>query len=159
MRKNRRPITIHEALNKAMKVCSKEEKCTFDIRQKLGQWQLPQQNHDQIIDQLIDEKFISDERYVRYFVRDKFKFNKWGKVKISYMLKQKQLPDSLIRQALNEEIPEDLYNQTLKKLVEAKNAQIKESDTQKLKAKLVRFASSRGFESGKVFDVVNKIVS
>jgi len=158
MKKIKRPLTAHEALNKAMKICSREEKCSFDIRQKLGQWQLPQDDHQKIIDQLIDEKFISDERYVHYFVRDKFKFNKWGKLKINYMLKMKHFPASLISQAINQEIPEEMYNQTLKELLEAKKAQINETDSMKLKAKLIRFATSRGYESGKVFDEVNKII-
>jgi len=158
MRKNKRPLAPHEALSRAMKLCSREEKCSFDIRQKLYQWGVPSETHDEIINQLIDDKFLSDERFVRYFVRDKFRFNKWGKIKIEYLLKQKNLPGALISQALFEEIPEENYNGTLKEILEAKYAQTNETDPVKLKAKLVRFAASRGFESGKVFEEVNKII-
>jgi regulatory protein len=158
MRKSKRPLSPHEALSRAMKLCSREEKCSFDIRQKLYQWGVTDQSHDDIINQLIDDKFLSDERFVRYFVRDKFRFNKWGKIKIEYLLKQKKIPGALISQAICEEIPDENYNSTLKELLEAKYAQTNETDPIKLKAKLVRYAASRGFESGKVFEVVNKMI-
>lgn len=158
MKRNRRPMTPNEALSRAMKLCSREEKCSFDIRQKLFQWGVSDGVHDEIINQLVDDKFLSDERFVRYFVRDKFRFNKWGKIKIAYLLKQKNLPSALISRALSEEIAEEDYNNTLKVLLEAKYAQSSETDLTKLKAKLVRYAASKGFESGKVFEEVNKMV-
>ncbi len=158
MRKSKGPLSTNEALSRAMKLCSREEKCSFDIRQKLFQWGVTAEVHDEIINQLIDEKFLSDERFVRYFIRDKFRFNKWGKIKIEYLLKQKRLPAALISQAMSEEISEEVYNRTLKELLKAKHAQCSETDHLKLKAKLVRYAASRGFESGKVFEEVNKMI-
>ncbi|NOZ34188.1 MAG: hypothetical protein GXO80_02695 [Chlorobi bacterium] len=75
-------ITYQKALNKAMYLCSKAEKCKSDIRKKLYEWKANPDEYDNIINQLEEQKFIDEVRFVKYYVRDKFEFNKWGKIKI-----------------------------------------------------------------------------
>lgn len=141
-------ISEKQALSKAMALCCREEKCTFDIRKKLISWKLPYDTIDNIIDKLLSENFIEDKRYAEFFVRDKFRFNKWGKIKIAYHLRQKQFSEDLINIALNE-IKEADYMKFALNLIKKKHEseKKKENDYYKLKAKLYRFAQSRGLES------------
>ena len=148
-------ITYQKALSKAAALCSKSEKCISDIRTKLFQWKLPSHEHDQIIDYLISEKFIDEERFARHFVRDKFRFNQWGRVKIRYHLSGKGIEGSLINEAIANEIDDEQYLVVLKKLAKEKLKTIKAETDFARKGKLMQFLSGRGFE----LDAISKILN
>ncbi len=148
-------IPYQKALNKAMYLCSKAEKCKFDIRKKLYDWKVNPYEHDKIINQLEEQKFIDEERYVKYYVRDKFEFNKWGKIKIRTMLFQKNIPENLINNALSE-LSEKKYIETLEYLLKQKRKSIINEDKFKQKQKLIRFAASRGFEPDLILKILEK---
>lgn len=150
-------ITGKQALVKAQNLCANQEKCKSDIRKKLYDWKLPPKDHERILNQLEEDKFIDENRFAHYFAQDKLKYNKWGKIKIAYALKQKDIPEETIQNALAE-IIESEYNDILKKELLKKLKSIKDTDEYTIKSKLMRFASSRGFESGKIFDMISKIM-
>jgi regulatory protein len=140
-----------QALSKVMAICSKAEKCVSDIQTKLDEWGVESSDAQKIIKTLIDEKFIDEDRYTRYFVRDKFRFNQWGKVKIVFMLKSKKIPAALIDEALLE-INDENYLELLVKLLKDKAKKTKFVNEYDKKGKLIRFAQSKGFE----FEVINE---
>jgi regulatory protein len=147
-------ITYEKALSKAMYLCSKTEKCKADIRKKLYDWKANPSEHDKIISELEKQQFIDEERFANFYVRDKFKFNNWGKTKIKAMLFQKQIPEKLVHEAINQ-ISDTEYINTLKKLLTNKEKQIKETDTYKKKNKLLQFATSRGFEPNLILQIID----
>ena len=155
--RQKKEISKKEALIKAKNLCAEKEKCKSEIKQKLFDWKLPIKDHEEVIEQLINNKFIDEQRYALYFAKDKFTYNKWGKIKIEFILKQKQIPTDFIKHAL-EEIPENDYANLLKTELIKKLNTLKDTDEYTIKSKLVRFASSRGFESGKIFDIVSEII-
>lgn len=142
------------ALKRAATLCGNQEQCSSHIREKLKSWKVPDQEAEKIIELLIMEKFLDDARYASFYVRDKFRFNGWGKIKLRMMLNQKQIPGPLVEEALNQIDPE-LYKQTCTTLISDKAATLKESNQFKRKAKLFRFAAQRGFES----DLIHEILS
>jgi len=155
--RRKKEISKKEALVKAQNLCAEKEKCESEIKQKLFDWKLPIKDHEEVIDQLVNDKFIDEQRYALYFAKDKFTYNKWGKIKIEFTLKQKQIPNNFIKDAL-EKIPEKDYENLLETELIKKLKTLKDTDEYTIKSKLVRFASSRGFESGKVFDKVSEII-
>ena len=142
------------ALSRAMSICSKTEKCVSDIQKKLDQWEVEPNATQEIIDRLISEKFIDEERFARYYARDKFRFNQWGKVKITYQLKMKQISSQIVHEALNE-IDEEEYLAVLKKLIQEKARKTKFKNEFDKKAKLIRFAQGKGFE----LDLISKALN
>ena len=138
-------ISYKKALNKSMYICSKAEKCKSDIRRKLYDWKSNPVHHEKIIAELLKQQYIDEERYTNYYVRDKFKFNKWGKIKIRSMLFQKQIPEQIIDEAINL-ISDEEYLEMLKNVINQKLKTLKEQDFNKKKSKLLQFASGRGFE-------------
>lgn len=138
-------MSLQQALSRAMAICSKAEKCVSDIEMKLSEWGIEPAEVQKIIAVLIKEKFIDEERFARYFVRDKFRFNQWGKVKIAFMLKSKKVPQHLIDEALGEIEDED-YQDLLVKLLKDKAKKTKFINEYDKKGKLIRFAQSKGFE-------------
>lgn len=153
----KRNITAQEALAKAQNLCAAQEKCVSDIRKKLYDWKLPLKDHEGVIKKLLEEQFIDENRYALFFAKDKFRYNKWGKIKIEFALKQKNISRELITNSLDE-IPDSEYEDMLKKELLKKLKTIKDTDEYTIKSKLLRFAASRGFENGKVFDMVSSII-
>ena len=138
-------MTEKEALNLAMKLCSKKEYATGEIRSKLLEWDVTEELTEKILIQLLNEKFIDDERYSRAFVNDKLKFSKWGKIKIAYMLRHKHVSEGVIGEAIANIDPE-LYENILRDELTKKARTINAASDYEFKGKLIQFASGRGFE-------------
>jgi regulatory protein len=156
--KKKREVSPESALSQAMFVCSRQEKCCSDIRKKLRDWEISCDDQDKIIQSLIDEKFINEERYTNFYVRDKFRFNRWGRIKIAHHLKQKQIPEYLISDSLDQ-LNDVEYSEMLSDLLSSKIKTIREEDPYHLRAKLFRFAQGRGFESQLSLQIIDKLIS
>jgi len=142
------------ALNKAMSQCSRREYCRDDILRKLLSWGMVKSDSEKIINTLIKENFINESRYATAFVRDKFKYNKWGKVKISALLHKKHVPQEIIDLALDS-IDNEAYIGILKSLITGHIKSVKAKNKYELKAKLLRYGLSKGFESTLLYDILN----
>jgi len=143
-------------LDKAMAQCSRREFCVDDIRSKLSLWGLEKDYADKVIKTLIDEKFIDETRYASAFVRDKFKYNKWGRVKIAAHLKSKKIPEVTITEALSS-IDNDQYINFLRRLLEDHRKTVKAKNKYDLKSKLLRYGLSKGYESSLLYDILNDL--
>jgi regulatory protein len=139
-----------------MTQCSRREFCVDDIRGKLSLWGLDNDDADKIIKTLIAEKFIDETRYAAAFVRDKFKYNKWGRFKIAAHLKSKKIPEETINEALKS-IDNDQYINFLKGLLESHRRTVKAKNKFDLKSKLLRYGLSKGFESNLLYDILNEL--
>jgi regulatory protein len=139
------------ALKKAMGLCAGREHCYSDIRQKLAAWEVKSDDAERILKQLTDGKFIDEERYATAFAKDKFRYNKWGKVKIASALRMKKIADEKISIGLNS-IDESEYLDALRSIIEKQKRTVKAKNQYDLKGKLLRHCLSKGFESQLVYD-------
>ncbi|SHJ57643.1 regulatory protein [Tangfeifania diversioriginum] len=149
--------TAQEIFEKMAAHCSRSEQCSTDIHKKITTAGLSSDEADEIIEKLKAEKFIDDERYVRSYVSDKFKFNKWGKVKIRHYLKMKGLSDELIQAGLNK-IETDKYHETLIKTMKEKARKVKKKNKYEKMGQIIRFAQNRGFEPEMIHRYLNEVV-
>lgn len=138
-------FTETEALNKVAAYCASAEHCRAEVIEKMQRWGMPYDTIDRIVERLVTEKYIDEERYCRAFVRDKYRFDKWGKVKIGQALYLKKIPRHVYQPLLNE-IDTEEYIGILQGLLASKKKSIRSENEQELNNKLVRFALSRGFE-------------
>lgn len=139
-----------QVYNKAALLCSRSEKCTSEILEKLRLWGLSEEESGVVIRKLISEKYIDDERFARAYVKDKYRFNHWGRQKIEFMLRSKKISPEILELAF-EEIEEERYSEGLCKLIADKARSVKAKDQYDKRNKLMRFALGRGFESNKVY--------
>lgn len=150
-------LTPPEALHRAAALCSSAEHCTADIREKLARWGVTEADSCTIIDRLVQERFIDEQRYAVAFVKDKFRFSGWGRIKMRYALQQKHIDGSDIDHALAT-LDEEQYNDRLLELLQAKSRSIRDDDSEARRAKLFRFAASRGFEPSLIFNALKQVV-
>jgi regulatory protein len=150
-------LSKKEALAAAMKLCSKEEKCTHDILIKFRNWDLSEDELKEMIEYLKTNKFIDETRYVIAFTKDKFSFFHWGKIKIEHELKQKKIPADIIRKGLDM-IDEKEYKNRIKEEMIKKLKSIHSRSDYEIKGKLYRFAAGKGFESDIIYSVLDEII-
>ncbi|HEX2968716.1 MAG TPA: regulatory protein RecX [Bacteroidales bacterium] len=144
-------------LNKAMKLCSEREICIREISDKCSSWGIGKDDTDRIIKILLDEKFIDENRYASAYVRDKFKYNKWGKAKIAAGLRMKGVPREIISQSLGL-LDDENYKRLLESLLASQRKKIKAKNQYDLKAKLMRYGLSKGFESALLYEILGEEV-
>jgi regulatory protein len=135
-----------QALNYAASFCSSSEHCQSEVLEKIKRFELTPEEQNQLVSRLKSEHFLDEQRFVKAFVNDKFRYSKWGKTKISYMLRQKGLSSSLIEEGLSL-ILDESYQDMLTDLLKQKKRSVKAATPYELKGKLFRFAAGKGFES------------
>lgn len=150
---SKRVYDISIAIERIKNYCAIQDRCQWDVLQKLKEWGLQQNTKDHILEILINERFIDEERYASSFCRGKFRIKKWGRIKIINELKRKQISSVCISIGLKE-IDEQEYQQTFEKLFEQKKNSIKEKNHFIKKKKIASYLIQRGFESNLVWDKV-----
>ncbi len=146
-----------EALNYAAKYCSISEKCKFDVIKKLKLRELESSQIDEIIDYLVENKYIDEKRYAIFFTRDKFRFQQWGRIKIKVSLFAKNISEKNIVQAQSE-ILETEYLLTLRKLLIKKNNSLINNELYLRKSKIIRYAVSKGYENEIILKVMDGLL-
>jgi regulatory protein len=105
-------LTKEEALQKAKQYCAYQERSHHDVVQKLWDLGVRKAEHDEIISALIEEDYLNEERFAVQYAGGKFRMKDWGRKKIYYGLKEKQVSAYCISKALKS-INEDDYRKTL----------------------------------------------
>lgn len=144
-------MTEQEAYLRLAALCAQAEHCEQEMRDKMRRWGLDEAAQDKVVERLTKERYIDEERYARAFVKDKIRYNKWGRRKVQQALWMKHISDDIQQQVLDE-IDEKEYLDVLRPLLKQKRKSIKAESDYELNQKLVRFALSRGFG----FDIIRQ---
>ena len=147
----KKEMTEQEAFLQLAALCAQAEHCEQEMRDKLKRWGVDESAQDRIIQRLIRERYIDNERYARAFVKDKIRYNKWGRRKVQQALWLKRI-DKDIQQRVLDEIDEKEYLDVLRPLLKQKRKTTKAESDYELNQKLVRFALGRGF----TFDIIRQ---
>ena len=153
---NKRVYDISIAIERIKNYCALQDRCQWDVLQKLREWGLQQATKDHILEILITDKFIDEERFSISFCRGKFRIKNWGKRKIVNELKRKQISSICINTGLKE-IDEKEYNLVLVKLFYQKESSIKDKNQFIRKTKIANFLIQRGFENNLVWDKIREL--
>ncbi|HRN17003.1 MAG TPA: regulatory protein RecX [Xylanibacter oryzae] len=137
-------ISEKDALFRLSALCSSAEHCSYEMIQKMQKWGLSEEVQDRIMRKLTEEKFIDDERFCRFFVKDKIRYSKWGRRKIEQALWAKRIPAS-IQQDVLDNVEKEEYLNILRPLLKKKRKSTKAANDYELNGKLIRFALSKGF--------------
>jgi len=132
-------------------LCAQAEHCQHEMLEKMRRWELPEEEQARVMQRLVSERYVDDERYARAFVKDKVRYNKWGRRKVEQALWQKHI-DEDIRQRVLDEVDDEEYLSVLKPLLKQKRKSTKANSDYELNQKLVRFAISRGF----TYDIIRQ---
>ena len=151
-----KPLTPDQVLDKMAKYCAYQERCVKDVRDKLKTFNIPQEEKTKIIEYLLDNRFVNDERFAKSFVRGKVNQSGWGMNKIRFHLIQKGITKELIDEALGQ-TDEEVYRQRLIEILKTKAKTVKAANDYEKKRKLAAYAMQKGFESNLVWEVLKDL--
>ncbi|MDR2292125.1 MAG: RecX family transcriptional regulator [Prevotellaceae bacterium] len=151
-------ITPEKALIRLQKLCSVYEKCSYDIRQKLIEYKTESSKIDEIIQKLQSAGFVDDCRFACRFARTKHNISKWGKQKIEYQLRTKQISETLIAKALDE-ISDESCSRIIADELAKKLKTTKAASQSEMVAKLMKFALSRGYDYLLSYETVKNMLN
>lgn len=137
-------ISEEDALLRLTSLCSTAEHCSHEMIEKMQRWQLADDAQARIIEYLVKEKYIDDERYARFFAKDKIRYNKWGRRKVEQAMWLKHIDGNIQRDVLDD-IDDEEYLAVLRPLLKTKRKSVKASSDYEMNMKLIRFAMGRGF--------------
>ncbi|ADV48420.1 RecX family transcriptional regulator [Cellulophaga sp. E16_2] len=149
--------TIDEARKKLESYCAYQDRCHKEVNQKLRDMGMIPSAIDQVINSLIQENFLNEERFSKSFARGKFRIKKWGKRRITNELKQRNISKYNITSALKE-IDENDYLETLELLAQKRLDAISEKNIQKRRKKLADYLLYRGWESHLVYEKITELI-
>ncbi len=152
----KKQLTKEQALQKLKHYCGYQERCHSEVRDKLYQLGVWKKDHDEIIADLIEQGYLNEERFAIAFAAGKFRINQWGRVKIKYELKQKQVSEYSIKKALKQ-IDEEDYIKLVKALAEDKYARLKGEQYLIRKKKTVDYLLQKGFEPAFINTIISNI--
>ena len=147
-------ISENDAMIRLTAKCAGSEYCVADIRKMMSRWELPEGVADKIIKRLLDERYIDEKRYAHAFVRDKFRYNHWGWIRIELELKKRNIAQEFIDEA-KEEINDEANLTELRRIIKSKRRTVKGKSEYEVNAKLFRFALSRGFSYADINEVLH----
>lgn len=148
--------TPQQAFQKAKHYCAYQERCHSEVKEKLYNFGLRKHDVEILISQLIEEDYLNEERFAILFAGSKFRTKQWGRVKIKYELKQKQIGDYIIKKAMKE-IDETDYLKTLQKLANQKWSSLKAEQHINRQVKTQSYLMQKGYEADMVSKVLQQI--
>ena len=143
--------TENEAYLTLAALCAQAEHCQWEMLEKMRRWELPEDAQARVMERLVRERYVDDERYARAFVKDQVRYNKWGRRKVEQALWQKHIADD-IRQRTLGEVDDEEYLSVLRPLLKQKRRSTKAQSDYEMNQKLMRFALGRGF----TFDIIRQ---
>lgn len=150
-------LTPNQALEKIKGYCAYQERCHSDVINKLYSFGLNKNEVAEITAQLVSENYLNEQRFAIMFAGGKFRMKHWGKNKIIYELKQKQVSDYCIKKALTT-IDFNEYETTFQKLAAQKLKTLKsEKNIFIKKKKLQTYLLSKGYESKEIYNLLNQL--
>ncbi|MCU0430232.1 MAG: RecX family transcriptional regulator [Cytophagaceae bacterium] len=155
--KKKKTLTEQEALQKMISYCSYQERSSSEAFKKLYGFGLEKDAVQSIIDYLLREGYINEDRFTESFTGGKFRMKKWGKLKIEQSLKKHNIDNQIIIDKLDQ-LSQEEYEHTLQQLLQKKNATLKEDNPVKKFQKLVRYALQKGYESELVYVQVRRLI-
>lgn len=152
---NEKELSVDEALKKLEYYCSYQDRCYKEVVARLKALGMYETAIDHIIQQLVKNNFLNEERFAQSFARGKHRIKGWGKRRIEQELKFREISAYNIKTALKEIETDYFHNFYL--LAEKKWQSINESSLSRKKRKWMDFLLRKGYESHLIFEVLKEL--
>ena len=147
-------MTEQEAYLRLAALCAQAEHCEYEMQEKMRRWEIADDAQARVMQRLITERYVDDERFARAFANDKVKYNKWGRRKVEQAMWLKHIAED-IRQRVLDSIDDEEYIAILRPLLQQKRRSVKAHNDYELRQTLIKFAIGRGF----TMDIIKQCIS
>ncbi len=140
----KKELTGLQAYQKLTDLCARSEHCQQEMLEKMRQWGVSEEEQAEVMQRLVEERYVDDERFARAFIYDKIRYSKWGRRKVEQALWMKRI-DEHISKPLLDEVDDEEYLKILRPMLKLKRKGIRAKSEYEATMKLIKYALSRGF--------------
>lgn len=145
-----------ELLIKARNYCARQERCQQEVRDKLYAWGGHKATVENIVSQLIGERFLNEMRFAEHYAVSKFRQKGWGKRKVEAALRLKSISPQCIAKALAS-IDPDEYDNDLLKAVDKRLNKLHDINPYIARRKIINYFMGKGYASGQIEKALEKL--
>ena len=109
---------------------------------------------EEVIDKLIDYKYLDDDRFTKAFIKDKLNFTNWGDYKIKNELKRLGVNEEIIYNNISN-IDDNIFYERINKIIDKDISINKKYSGIKLKNKIYNHLLTLGYSKEKVISIIN----
>ena len=142
-------------LEKIQSYCQYQERCIKEVRNKLFSLKATNKTADKILQSLIDNDYLNEDRYAKMFIQGKLRIKKWGRIKLKYELRLKGLDISIIDDNINK-IKEEEYTEYFNEFSTNKIKLLEGTKDQK-KRSFINYFTYRGWENSLIYQKLKDI--
>lgn len=154
----KRDKTPEQAYAALVRLCARSEKSSGDALRLMQRWGVDPTAREGVLQRLVAERFIDDERFADAFVRDKLRFSGWGARKIRTSLRLKGIAPAIIDRALAAIDSADAEERLLARLEKKRRQTTRYKDIYDLKNKLIRYGLSLGYDYEAVREAAGRLI-
>lgn len=156
--RKKRNKTADEALAALMRLCARAEKSSGDALRLMRTWGVEPREQQRVLERLVEQRFIDDERFAGAFVREKLRLSGWGAYKIRTALQRKGIGRDTIDRALANATDGTAMKERLRALLVRKMRTTRSATPYDLRNKLMRYGMASGYEFETVADTVAELI-
>lgn len=153
----RREKSPEQALSSLMALCARGEKSSGDAIRLMSSWGVGEADQQQILEQLLHERFIDDERYATLYIREKTHLSGWGIYKLRAALQRKGIAKEIIDEKLSQ-LDHEAMGEKLLSLITKRARTVKYTTKYQLRDKLIRYGASLGYDFESVNEAVHTLI-
>lgn len=142
-------------IEKIQSYCIYQDRCVKEVKKKLYTFNIEKDLQLKIINYLIDNDYLNEERFTKLFIQGKLRIKKWGKIKLKYELKSRGVENSMIDKYINN-ISEDEYTAYFDEFTSNKIKFLKGNIDQK-KRSFINYFTYRGWENYLIYQKLKEI--
>ena len=109
---------------------------------------------EEVIDKLIDNKYLDDDRFTKAFIKDKLNFTNWGDYKIKNELKRLGVNEEIIYNNISN-IDNNIYYERISKIIDKDISTNKKYNGIKLKNKIYNHLLTLGYRKEKLISIIH----
>lgn len=141
----KKSFTFEEIKQKLINYCVYQDRCHYEVEQKMKEFMLIPEAKEEILLYLLQENYLNEERFARSYARGKFYIKKWGRNKIKVALQQKRISEKLIIKSFEEINEEDYKKEIITFISKNLETNLEKMDFLK-KQKVIKNLISKGYE-------------
>lgn len=142
-------------IEKIQSYCLYQDRCVMEVKNKLYSFKVSSQLVENIVEYLIDNDFLNEERYTKMFIQGKLRIKKWGRIKLKYELRSKGIDIKTINEHINQ-INEEDYMNYFNEFSTSKIKFLKGTKDQK-KRSFINYFTYRGWENNLIYQKLRDI--
>jgi len=152
--KLKRDNTICILVNTSVKYIDRRLRSINELRDYLKNKEEDTIIIEEVIDKLIDYKYLDDDRFTKAFIKDKLNFTNWGDYKIKNELKRLGVNEEIIYNNISN-IDDNIFYERINKIIDKDISINKKYSGIKLKNKIYNHLLTLGYSKEKVISIIN----